>query len=201
MQHPRHWMRWLGWKTLLTGIIFGLFGLLTLWADMRIPIVPDSNIAADTREIFVVLGAWFGGPIGGLLAGGVSALYSPIGDPALHFSTWIAHSLAGLALGLVYLPKHKNLPWLKFVVLWAFCVLVYYLSLVFVVTVAITLLKPEFIIQLAGPNNNLLQGYMLFFSGAYPEMVFVFLLTLFSLLALPKQYRKPVWDVDKPSNP
>ncbi len=200
MQLAWYWKHWLHTKSILIGAIFGLFGLLTLWADMRIPIMPSLNIAADAREFFVVLGAWFGGPIGGLLAGSISAFYSPIGDAMLHFSTWIAHTLAGFALGMVYLPKYKNLGWLKFSLLWASCILIYYATLLGVVSISITLLKPEFIHQLAGVGQPLIKGYLTLFLGAFPEAMYIFFFSLITLLALPQHYRNPA-AVDKPLNP
>ncbi len=195
------WKSWFYWRALLIGILMGLMGAMTLWADMRIPLYPQLNVAADVRELFVVLGAWYTGPIGGMLAGAVSALYSPVSDPSLHFSTWLAHTLAGLSLGLVYLPGRTNLAGKHFIVAWARALLTYYLVLVTVVMASISLLVPSFFATMTQPENPLVQGYINFLLAVLPELGFVFVLTAIGLLALPRIYRKPLWDVDKPNNP
>ena len=194
------WKHWLHWQTLLIGALFGMVGSVTLWADMRIPLVPQLNIAADVREIFVVVGAWYTGPIGGLLAGAISALYSPIGQPALHISTWVAHAMAGLALGLAYSTKTDRLSGINFVLTWARAVLTYYLVLLVTLGLCFSLLAPSFLKMVAGPEGTLLQGWLTLVSSALPEMGFVFLITVIGFMALPKKYRKPIWNVDKPTN-
>ena len=194
------WKSWLHWRVLLIGIGLGLVGAVTLWAEMRIPLYPQLNIAADVREFFVVIGAWYLGPIGGLLTGAVSAAYSPIANPFLHFSSWIAHSLAGLALGLVYSPRN-DLTARNFVFLWVRAILTYYLVLIVVLIVFISLLVPSFFLSPDLPGGTVLQNYVVFISAVLPELGFVLVLTLIGMLALPKKYRKPLWSVDKPNNP
>lgn len=195
------WKSWFYWRALLVGVLMGVVGTITLWADMRIPLYPRLNIAADVRELFVVLAAWYTGPIGGMLAGAASALYSPVNDPLLHFSTWLAHTLAGFSLGFIYLPGRTDLTGKSFIVTWAKAVLIYYLVLMTVVMSSISLLVPSFFLSIIQPGDSLFQGYLSFLSAALPELGFVFALTLIGLLALPRIYRKPLWDVDKPNNP
>ena len=195
------WKSWFYWRALLIGVLMGVVGTVTLWADMRIPLYPRLNIAADVRELFVVLGAWYTGPIGGMLAGAASAIYSPVNDPLLHFSTWLAHTLAGLSLGLVYLPGRTNLAGKNFVVTWVRAILTYYLVLVTVVMASISLLVPSFFLSMTQPGDSLFQGYITFLNAVWPEMGFVFVITTIGLLALPRIYRRPLWDVDKPNNP
>jgi hypothetical protein len=195
------WKAWFHGRALLLSVCLGLFGTLTLWADMRIPQITQFNIAADMREIFVVVGAWYGGPLGGLLAGAFSALYSPASNPLLHFSTAIAHALAGLALELSYQPGRTALKGAGFVLAWVRAILVYYLTLLGVISLVISLLVPSFFPGLAGGDNPLWSGYLTFFSAVLPEFVVVLLMTLVMMLALPGLYRKPLWDVDKGPNP
>lgn len=193
--------RWLNWRALLVGSVLGLMGTVTLWADMRIPQFPDSTVGTDVRELFVILGAWFGGPLGGLLSGAFSAFYSPAGDAQLHFSTWVAHALAGFSLGLFYKPGHTALKGWAFSLAWIRAVLLYYLVLLVVVSLFIGLLVPAFIVSLAGPDGGTWQMYLNFWLTALPELAFVLPITLIVMLALPHRYRKPLWDVDKPINP
>ncbi len=193
--------RWLNWRALLVGSVLGLIGAVTLWADMRIPQFPNSTVGTDVRELFVILGAWFGGPLGGLLSGAFSAIYSPAGDSQLHFSTWIAHALAGFSLGLYYKPGHTVLTGWAFFLAWIRAVLLYYLVLLVVVSLFIGLLVPAFIPSLPGSGGDTWQMYLTFWLAALPELAFVLPITLLVMLALPLAYRKPLWDVDKPINP
>jgi hypothetical protein len=193
--------RWLNWRALLVGSALGLIGAVTLWADMRIPQFSNSNVGTDVRELFVILGAWFGGPLGGLLSGAFSAIYSPAGDSRLHFSTWIAHALAGFSLGLYYKPGHTVLTGWAFSLAWIRAVLLYYLVLLVVVSLFIGLLVPAFITSLPGPEGDTWQMYLNFWFSALPELAFVLPITLLVMMALPHGYRKPLWDVDKPLNP
>jgi hypothetical protein len=179
-------------RALLVALIFGMLGLATLWANMRVPILPDHNVAADVREIFVVLGAALTGPIGGALAGGISALYSPAQNPALHFSTWIAHVLSGLALGWVYQAVYKWAGW-KLVAGWALSVLIYYFALLTAILAAFHLLAPDFLASLAGPGAPPWQGDLIMTIAAVPEALIVFAFTTIVLFALPRRYRRPVW--------
>ncbi len=133
--------------TLLIALVFGLIGTLTLWANMRIPSVWGSDVAADVREIFVVLGAALTGPLGGAVAGLVSAFYSPAPLPVLHGITMIAHSLAGLVLGWVFVrvrPTHANVD---FFLKWFGCISLYYLTLVLSFLVLASLFAPLWINQ------------------------------------------------------
>lgn len=188
-------------RALLIAVVFGLAGLATLWTNMRVPIIPAYNIAADVREIFVVLGAALTGPVGGALAGGISALYSAEPAPALHFSTWIAHVLGGLALGWAYRVVYKWAGW-RFLAGWALSVLIYYLALLVALLAALHSLAPDFLRKMTGPGAPPWQGDYLMATAAIPEMIFIFAFTAIVLYALPRHYRRPVWetanhDVDK----
>lgn len=192
---------WSNWRALLISVMFGLFGAITMWADMRIPQIPDFNIGTDVREIFVILGAWFGGPLGGFLGGIVSALYSSVGDWYLHLATIMGHALAGFAMGMTYRPNHTALKGTGFALVWLRAVLVYYFVLLASISFFVSLFAPSFFPALAGPGKSLFHGYLIFWLGALPEFAFVLPITLIMMLAWPHSYRKPLWDVDKPANP
>lgn len=193
--------RWFNLRALLVGAILGMFGTITLWADMRIPQIPALNIGADVREIFVILGAAFGGPFGGLLAGAFSALYSPVGDFRLHLATWLSNTLAGFSLGLAYRPLREEIKGIAFIGVWTRSLIVYYLTLLSCVTVFIGIFSPKFFLPLAGPSGGIFMSYLNFWLAALPEIAFVIPITLVLMLALPHGYRKPLWDVDKPNKP
>lgn len=193
------WKQFASSRALLMALIFGLLGVLTLWVDLRIPILPAQNIAADTREIFVVLGAALTGPLGGAIAGGVSALYSPQSTPMLHLSTWLAHSMAGLALGWVYRLVQVRWEWPRFLLFWAKCVLVYYLVLVSVFIFSVFFLVPALASQIAGPEASPAWGYFILATSVLPETLFIFLFTSVVMIALPRKYRSPVWQLSLPA--
>jgi LytS/YehU family sensor histidine kinase len=177
-------------RTLLLALAFGLLGLLTLWGDLRVQVLPQYNIAGDVREIFVVLGAALTGPFGGALVGGISALYSPVSDPVLHFSSWLAHVLAGLSLGWVYQSVRKFSGW-RFLLNWLTSVLTYYLILVATVLINLHLLAPAFLAQLAGAKALPWLGDYRMAVAVFPELLVVLFFTLIVMLALPIYYRRP----------
>lgn len=186
------WRRWANPRLLLVSIIFGLVGMLTLWAGMRLPIVPSANIAADAREIFVVLAAGLTGPLGGLLAGAIASLYSPSADVGLRFCTWLAHTLAGFSLGLYF--RALSLPYRgwRFLFFWLSSVSVYYAVLVGVFTLSASLVSPLFVVALAQPEGIFALGMLRLALSALPEMAFIMAFTATIWMALPLWVRKPL---------
>ncbi len=180
--------------TLLIALVFGLIGTLTLWANMRIPSMWGSDVAADVREIFVVLGAALTGPVGGAIAGLVSTIYSPAPAPVLHASTMIAHSLAGMVLGWTFMRVRPTHATFDLFVKWFGCISLYYLTLVFSFLALASLLAPSWVNR-ANTSDPSWMPYVLIAYSALPELFYTLLITSVVMLALPIRYRFRLWRI------
>ncbi len=192
-------------QVILIAATFGLIGMSTQLADMRVPILPAYGISADSREIFVVLGAVFSGPVGGALTGCISALYSPFTNPLLHWFVLLAHTLAGCAIGWIYGNVDNRERVRRFALDWFKCILGYYLVLVATFTLCSGLFVPSLLQGIAGPGIPVWRGYLILVGSALPEAIFILVITLVVMLALPVHYRVPIWKrlaaVDKKIGP
>lgn len=181
-------------KVLIIGLAFGFVGMLTMWAELRVPLIPSQDIGADARELFVVIGAALTGPIGGALTGLVSASYSVFSDAEMQFAALMAHTLAGAALGWVY--RWRQGTW-TFILVWLGCVALYYVVLVGVFVSMGYFLFPQMAQEVAGVDPLWL-GYWRVALSAVPEFLFTFAVTTIAMLALPRKYRQPLWRTEQP---
>lgn len=183
------WKKYFVPKALIAALVFGFLGVLTLWAEMRVPLIPSQNIDADVRELFVVIGAALTGPIGGALTGFVSASHSVFSDAKMQFAALLAHILAGAALGWVY--RQRQDTW-TFILAWLGCVALYYAMLVGIFVGMGYFLFPQMAQEVAGADPLWL-GYWRVILSALPEFFFTFAVTTVAMLALPRKYRQPLW--------
>jgi hypothetical protein len=104
-------------------VAFGVVAAVLSLLDIAVPI--EEGLELDPGEIFVSLGAAFGGPIGGLLAGLLKGIaYSSERNVP-------SHILAGFVWGILYIyfweftANRKNGKWIR-LALWAILMPVYY---------------------------------------------------------------------------
>lgn len=168
-------------------IAFGLLGMVMMLADFRIMIFPAYNIAADLREIFVVLGAALSGPFAAL-TGLLASAYAPTDQWSLHLATSLAHMGAAAWLGWLYQPGWARLPWHRFAWRWLAGLAGYYLVLILIFNLVVSLTLPEWLVGIGG-QDNLWAGWIVILQGAWPEAVFTLPFTLALMLALPPHYR------------
>lgn len=171
---------------------FGAAAFLVRWVGLTIPVVgTTANI--DPREIFVILGAAFTGPVGGLVIGFLSGL-SPGVDVYRALSTTMAHVVSGLLIGFLYKPVSKRwrMPALLFG--WAVLVAAYYYIFLIPTFLAVTsLADPASLSAVFGADLSFLEAYIILAPAAVPEAVATFIVTAIILIALPENYRRPLW--------
>jgi hypothetical protein len=175
---------------LVVAVVFGVIALTIVAAKLTIPL--SVGIVSDPREFFTTIGSGLTGPVGGLVIGVLAGILEPNGIPA---ASILAHVVGALWMGFAYklwvYKRYANSP-LR-LVFWALLVVIYYV--VFVIpgfVIGVRLFYPEIYAESFG-NISLLDGYFATMSGVMPEMVLTTVVTTIVMLALPRQYTKPLW--------
>ena len=175
---------------LIVAVVFGVIALAIVAAKLTIPLT--FGIVSDPREFFTTIGSGLTGPVGGLVIGVLAGILEPNGIPA---ASILAHVAGCLWLGFAYklwvYKRYGSSP-LR-LVFWALLVVIYYL--VFLVPgfpIGMKLFYPDIFIDSFG-NVSVIDAYLLTVSGALPEMVLTTVVTTIVMLALPRQYTKPLW--------
>ncbi|UCE00493.1 MAG: hypothetical protein JSV42_07165 [Chloroflexota bacterium] len=182
------------WMPLVIGGALGLLDFLSLAANFLIPLGP--RIATGPQEVFLIMSAALGGPLGLLVAtllrelGGsiffLNSQFSPeqMLSTGLLFATadLAAHLLALLAVAYCYgflFTRVKKLY--GFFAGWFLIVVVYYILLVVLQSIMIGL-----VITGIPPLPALFRNNML-------EFLVVLIISTLIWIALPARYHKPLW--------
>jgi len=125
MSSRRQDMRQLAFSKSRIGIAVALGFVAAVLSLLNMAVPIGEGLELDPGEIFVTLGAAFGGPIGGLLAGLLKGTaYAPERNVP-------SHILAGFVWGILYIylwrftASRKNGKWIR-LALWAVLMPVYY---------------------------------------------------------------------------
>jgi hypothetical protein len=168
--------------SIIVAIVLGLVALTIVLAGFTIPI-PGTGVVTDPREIFVTLGAGLTGPMGALIIG----FFAGVAEPGnISLASLIGH-IAG-ALWMAYAYKklvYERMQMPVRLLGWAGLIIAYYY--IFVIT--------GFSIGLAlfYAGGNLVPIYTSIANGVTVEVILTMTITTLVILALPRQYQKPLW--------
>lgn len=168
-------------KIVVVALVFGLIALGIVLAGFTVPL--GIGVVTDPREIFVTVGAALTGPIGAIIIGILAGIAEPGGIP---LASLLGHIAGALWMGFAYKKLvYEQLKMPVRLLGWAVLVVVYYL--VFVLTgFAIGL-------DVFYGGESFITFYPQMLPGVVPEMVITTIVTTLIMLAIPKQYQKPLW--------
>lgn len=187
---------------LVLGVALGIIDFISLAVNFLIPLGPLG--ATGPQEIFLIISAALGGPLGLLAANllqesGIFIFFlkneilpDQLWSMGILFSTadFTAHLIALLAVAYCYKLLHQRtkLPY-AFLGGWVLIVVIYYGLLVFFQYFLFGLVVPEI-----PPLSVLYQNNL-------PEFAVVTIVTTLIWVALPVRYRKPLWYETRPISP
>jgi hypothetical protein len=182
------------WMPLVLGGALGLVDFVSLVVNFLIPLGPFG--ATGPQEIFIIMSAALGGPLGllvanilhemGILVFFLVAQFSPeqISSTGVIFASadFTAHLLASLAVAYGYrFLYHRGKKVSTFVAGWVLIVVIYYALLVLLQSSLLGFIIPD-----KPPISVLYQNNL-------PEFLVVATISTLIWIALPARFRKPVW--------
>lgn len=183
-------------KAFLISLIFGSISLLTVLGGIKFSL-PGTNASTDPREIFNAIGSAFAGPLGGFIIAIISTLSQY--DKDLHLFSLVQHSMSAVWIGWAYkklvYEKH-GMP--SMVLGWLLIMLAYSFLTYLPGLTVLHYLFNDLWQSLVGGDLTLLEGGIKLYSGWIPEIIFTIVFTTLITIALPHQYRKPVWGKELP---
>jgi len=189
------------WIPLLLGGVLGLLDMASMVVDFLIPLGPYG--ATGPQEVFILMSAALGGPIGlsvacilheaGNYFFGLKAVFSPeqIASVRMFYSIadFSAHILAALAVAYCYKFLYQRAQKVYvFFAGWILIVYFYYLLLVLLQFILIGL-----VIDLPS-LSTLYRNFM-------PEFLVVTIISTLIWIALPKRYHRHLWVEQQPLSP
>lgn len=168
-------------RLLVVAFVFGLLALGIVLAGFTIPL--SVGVVSDPRELFVTVGAALTGPIGAVIIGILAGVAEPGGIP---LASLLGHIAGALWMGFAYKKLvYERLEMPVRLLGWAGLIVVYYI--VFVL--------PGFAIglNLFYGGESFITFYPQMLPGVIPEMIITTVVTTLVMLALPKQFQKPLW--------
>lgn len=179
-------------KVFITALMFGLAACLVVFLEIFIKL-PGTNLNTDIREIFVLIGSALTGPLYGMIIGFLSSILEP--QVEIRFYVVIQHIFCGALVGYLYkkyIYEKFSMPY--FVFAWFLLVLLYYYLFYWPIMVIVYFIFPEIYgVIIAGEEPNLFLNMLSFIKGWLPEVVITSMVTSAIWMALPPEYRKPLW--------
>jgi LytS/YehU family sensor histidine kinase len=162
-------------RLLVVSVLFGLIGLLMIWAKLFI-VIPGFKAITDARSVFVLLGAALTGPVGGVITGAISALADPPAE-----TRWFSvanHAATAMFIGWAYVkfvvPRRSMTSRL---LSWAMLVTVFYFVLPIIGLYFVYLVDPQLFVGLVPPNVTIGEAYLQLTNAWLPEYVLTLLVT------------------------
>jgi len=178
-------------RILLISVLFGVAALFTILGGLYIRI-PGTGAIADPREIIVTLGSAFVGSVGGVIIGIVAGLGDP--DPAFRLFIIVLHIVGCVWIGWAYHRlAHDRIRMPGLLLGWIGILFVYYFVCIIPVLLAARVLAPEIFYHLFPPNIPLSDSILVQLKGLALRFVVTVVATSLILLALPRNYRAPLW--------
>ncbi len=180
-------------KHLVISVILGLFGFFLVYNEIYF-VLPGTTPLTDMREIFVTIAAALLGPIGG----GIVAIFTCLYDPNPELLPYIIsqHIVSAVLLSFYYKKiVYEKLTMPLLIVGWVVGIFLYYFVFYLPVFIAVYLFNPSFFNQIVPNSNGLfdIMEVLYLYSGWIPEFLFTTVFTSLIIIALPEQYRKPLW--------
>lgn len=182
---------------IIVAIILGLCAWLIVVSEIHFTI-PGTNIITDPREVFVTIGAALTGPVGGIIIGLLSSIYDP--TPDLRFYVMLQHIVGAVFIGFVYkryLFEKMRMPFL--LLGWMLAMFFYYYVVYIPLYFLVSITHPELFNIITLNSSEPLDSLIRIFEGWIPEAFFTTLITSLILIALPRQFRKPIWGRSSPA--
>ncbi|MCC6398659.1 MAG: PAS domain S-box protein [Bacteroidetes bacterium] len=178
-------------RILLISVLFGVAALFTILGGLYIRI-PGTGAIADPREIIVTLGSAFVGSVGGLIIGIVAGLGDP--DPAFRVFIIVLHVVGCIWIGWAYNRlAHDRIRMPGLLLGWNGILFIYYFVCIIPVLVTTRVVAPEVFFHLFPPDRPVLESILLQLKGLALRYVVTAVATSLILLALPRNYRAPLW--------
>ncbi len=180
-------------KYLLISVILGICGFLLVYNEVYF-VLPGTNLLTDMREIFVTIAAALFGPIGGGIVAILTCLYDP--NPELLPYIISQHIVTGVLFSFYYKKiVYEKLTMPLLIVGWGFGIFLYYFVFYLPVFITVYLFNSPFFNQIVPNSNGLfdIMEVLFLYSGWMPEFLFTTVFTSLIIIALPEQYRKPLW--------
>ena len=180
-------------KHLIISVILGICGFLLVYNEVYF-ILPGTNLLTDMREIFVIIAAALFGPIGGGIVAILTCLYDP--NPELLPYIISQHIVTAILFSFYYKKiVYEKLTMPLLIVGWAFGIFLYYFVFYLPVFLTVYLFNSPFFNQIVPNSNGLfdIMEVLYLYSGWMPEFLFTTVFTSLIIIALPEQYRKPLW--------
>ena len=185
-------------KNIPIAVLFGLSAIVVVLADIHFTI-PGTNIITDPREVFVIFGAALTGPIGAVIIGFLSSLYDP--TPGLNYYIILQHIIGAVFIGVVYKKYiYTKLKMPVMILGWIAAILLYYYVLYIPLYFFVDLFYPDLFLTITSNHHDALGSLLVIYKGWIPEVMFTAVITSLILIALPSQYRQPLWGKTDPAS-
>ena len=185
------------WLPLVLGLVFGLLAGIAMATGLSFLTPGITDNAIGFYVTLFLLAAALGGPLAGLIAPVlmmvISVIFGPpeikeiITVPVVFWSNLFALGTTVALVGFAYRLIFQRLKMPARLLAWAGIIMVYYL-----ISIPLSII-PQYLL-LGDPTSEILPAVLHGYKTYFPQAIFDIFITSLVFIALPRRYRRPLWN-------
>jgi len=185
------------WLPLVLGLVFGLLAGIATATGLSFLTPGITDNAIGFYVTLFLLAAALGGPLAGAIAPAlmmvILVIFAPpemkeiITVPAVFWSNLLALGTTVALVGFAYRLIFERLKMPARLLAWAGVIMVYYF-----ISIPASII-PQYLL-LGNPTSEILPAVLHGYQTYFPQAIFDIFITSLVFIALPKRYRRPLWN-------